>query len=318
MRPLVSILVPCYNAAPWLRATLESALAQADAGPLEIIVVDDGSRDDSVAIAREFEPRGVRVHTQTNHGAAAARNAAYAVSRGEFIQYLDADDLLAPGKIAAQLARAAREPAGTTFTGRWGRFTSDPAQAVFRDDNPLSADLAPQEFFLRYGSHDCMMHPAAWLLPRAVAESAGPWDERLSLNDDGEYFARVVSASARLAYCPDAVSLYRSGLPGSLSGQRSCKHLESAHLALQLIVDEMTLLDDSPAMRRAAADLAQRFAYDYYPAGPALVADAENLARSLGGSQLRPLGGRTFQWLSRLLGWKLARRLQVRAGHFSS
>lgn len=317
--PLVSILIPCYNAAPWLAATLESALAQAGEGfALEVIVVDDGSRDASVALARSFEPRGVRVLTQANAGAAAARNAAYAASRGDFIQFLDADDLLAPGKIAAQLARATREPAGTALTGRWGRFTDDPTRATFRGDNPLCSDLAPRDFFLRYGSHDCMMHPAAWLLPRTVADSAGPWDERLSLNDDGEYFARVVAASTHLAYCADAVSFYRSGLPTSLSGQRSRKHLESAHLALQLVVDEMTLLDDSPAMRRAAADLAQRFAYDYYPAAPDLVADAENLARSLGGSSLRPLGGRSFQVLSRVIGWKLARRLQVATGRFAA
>ena len=314
--PRVSILVPCYNAAPFLHSTLESALAQTDAGAIEVIVVDDGSRDDSLAIARRFEPRGVRVIAQTNHGASAARNAAFAASRGEFIQFLDADDLLAPGKIAAQLARAAREPSGTIFTGRWGRFTDDPAHAAFHDANPLFADLAPRDYLVRYGSHDCMMHPAAWLLPRAIVESAGPWDERLSLNDDGEFFARIVTACEHVAYCTDAVSLYRSALPTSLSAQRSRKHLESAHLALQLIVDEMTLLEDSAAMRAAAADLAQRFAYDYYPAAPDLVADAENLARSLGGSTLRPLGGLGFALLRRVVGWKLARRAQVALGKF--
>jgi glycosyltransferase involved in cell wall biosynthesis len=314
--PRISILVPCYNAAPFLGATLESALAQSDAGSLEIIVVDDGSRDTSLAIAREFEPRGVRVIAQANRGASAARNTAFAASRGEFIQFLDADDLLAPGKIAAQLARAAREPAGTVFTGRWGRFTADPSRAAFHDGNPLFADLTPRDYLARYGSNDCMMHPAAWLLPRAIVESAGPWDERLSLNDDGEFFARIVAASTNVAYCPDAVSLYRSALPTSLSAQRSRNHLESAHLSLQLIVDEMTLLDDNPEMRRAAADLAQRFAYDYYPAAPHLVRDAENLARSLGGSTLRPLGGRGFAALSRIVGWKLARRLQVLGDKF--
>lgn len=314
--PRISILVPCYNAAPFLRATLESALAQTGAGALEVVVVDDGSRDDSLAIARTFEARGVRVLAQPNRGASAARNAAFAASRGEFIQFLDADDLLARGKIAAQLARATREPAGAAFTGRWGRFTDEPARAEFRDDNPLFADLTPSDYLVRYGAHDCMMHPAAWLLPRAIVDSAGPWEERLSLNDDGEFFARVVAAASRVAYCADAVSLYRSALPTSLSAQRSRRHLESAHLALQLIVDEMTLLDDGAAMRRAAADLAQRFAYDYYPAAPDLVRDAENLARSLGGSALRPLGGRSFTALSRVVGWKLARRVQVALGKF--
>ena len=68
--PFVSILIPCYNAAPWLAATLESALAQTGAA-IEIIVVDDGSTDGSVAVAQTYEPRGVRVIRQSNAGASA-------------------------------------------------------------------------------------------------------------------------------------------------------------------------------------------------------------------------------------------------------
>lgn len=311
--PTVSIIVPCYNAAHWLAAALESCLAQTGAA-LDIVVVDDGSTDDSLAIAHRFADRGVTVLAQPNRGAAAARNRGLEVARGEFIQFLDADDLLAPGKIAAQLARAAHEPAGTAFTAHWWRFVEDPARPEYDEPNPLLADLSPRDYLIRYGSENCMMHPAAWLLPRALVASAGPWDERLSLNDDGEFFARIVTAAARIAYCADARSFYRSGLPGNLSSQRHRRHLESAHLALQLIVDEMTLLEDSPAMRRAAADLAQRFAYEYYPTAPDLVADAEQLARSLGGSTFRPLGSKAFLALRPLVGWKLARRLEILLG----
>lgn len=313
--PLVSIIIPCYNAACWLGETLDSAFAQTWSNK-EIILVDDGSTDDSLTVARRYEARGLRLLTQPNRGAAAARNSGLAAARGDFIQFLDADDLLAPDKIAAQLARAVREPVGTVFTAHWGRFIADPAQAHFHDANPLFADLSPRNYLMRYSSHDCMMHPGAWLLPRAIVESAGPWDERLSLNDDGEFFARIVTASARVAYCPDAVSLYRSALPSSLSAQRRREHLESAHLALQLIVDEITLLENSDEMRHAAANLAQRFAFDYYPAAPDLVRGAENLARSLGGATVVALGGPTFRALRRVVGWKLARRLQVLLGKF--
>ncbi len=95
MKPLVSILIPCYNAEAWLAQTLESALAQTWS-PTEIIVVDDGSKDRSLEIAKAFEPRGVKVISQHNQGASAARNRAFQESQGDFIQYLDADDLLAP------------------------------------------------------------------------------------------------------------------------------------------------------------------------------------------------------------------------------
>ena len=313
--PLVSILIPCHNAAPFLGAALESCLAQTWT-PCEVIVVDDGSTDGSQAVAARYAGRGVRLQSQSKQGAAAARNAALRAAQGDYLQYLDADDLLAPGKITAQLERAACEPSGAVLTGRWGRFQSDPACPIFTDSNPLFADLSGREYLVRYGSYDCMMHPAAWLVPRAIAIQAGPWDEKLSLNDDGEYFARIVAHAPSIVYCADAVSLYRSSLPGSLSQQRTPRHLSSASRALIQIVSVMLTLEDSPQMRRAAADLCQRFAYDYYPASPEFTRAAEVRVRELGGSKYAPLGGLGFQLLRRLVGWKLARRLQAFLGKF--
>lgn len=313
--PLVSILIPCHNAAPFVAATLDSAFAQTWANR-EVILVDDGSTDDSLAVARRFESQGLRLRTQPNRGAAAARNAALREARGQWIQFLDADDLLHPEKLERQMAMAATAPRGTVLTARWGRFATDPAQVTFPSANPLFADLGPTAFLQAWATHDCMMHPAAWLVPRALADAAGPWDERLSLNDDGEYFARVVAAAADIRWCGEAVSYYRSGLGGSLSAQRSRRHLESAFLALQLIIAHMQRREDSAAMRQAAAHLCQRFAYDYYPAAPDLVRTAEDLAHRLGGSDLAPLGGRGFQLARRIIGWKAARRLQVACGRF--
>src|SRR5262249_31339743 len=100
--PTVSILIPAFNAERWIGDTLRSALSQTWPSK-EIIVVDDGSTDRTVEIARKFEPEGVRVFTQKNQGAAAARNKAYSLSKGDYIQWLDADDLLAPDKIERQL-----------------------------------------------------------------------------------------------------------------------------------------------------------------------------------------------------------------------
>ncbi len=315
--PLVSILVPCHNAGPYVAATLESAFAQTWPA-CEVILVDDGSTDDSLAVARRYEVRGLQIITQPNRGAAAARNAALRAARGESIQFLDADDLLHPEKIARQMAAATGAPARTVFTARWGRFAVDPAEVSYPSENPLFADLPPRSFLQAWASRDCMMHPAAWLVPRAVADAAGPWDERLSLNDDGEYFTRVVGAAAAVRWCGEAVSYYRSGLAGSLSAQRSRRHLDSAFLALRLITVHLQNLEDASAMRQAAADLCQRFAYDYYPAAPDLVRAAEKMARSFGGSALAPLGGRGFRLTSRLVGWRIARRLQVACGRFPS
>ena len=89
MKPLVSILIPAYNAQKWIADTLRSALDQTWESK-EIIVVDDGSTDRTLEVARRFEAQGVRVFAQENQGAAAARNKAFSLSRGEYIQWLDA------------------------------------------------------------------------------------------------------------------------------------------------------------------------------------------------------------------------------------
>ncbi len=103
MQPLVSILIPAYNSQEWLADTLESAIAQTWPRK-EIIVVDDGSRDHTAEVARRFTSKEVAVVTTKNQGAAAARNHAMRLSQGDYIQWLDADDLLAPEKVERQIA----------------------------------------------------------------------------------------------------------------------------------------------------------------------------------------------------------------------
>lgn len=309
--PLVSILVPCYNAAPWLPITLESALGQTWP-QVEIIVVDDGSTDDSLGLARSFESRGVRVLSQRNAGASAARNRALREASGDFFQFLDADDLLSPGKIAAQMELLRERPAGALASCAWGRFTDDPTNARFVDES-VFRDFAPLDFLVLAAETGAMMHPSAWLVPRDVAQRAGPWDESLSLNDDGEYFCRVLLASSGIAYCADAEakSFYRSGLPGSLSQQRSDGARRSQFHSVELIERQLRAVEDSPRIRRAGANLYQRFVHDFYPEPVSLMRLATERAALLGGSTLEapPMGPKTAA-LARFVGWKAVWRLK--------
>lgn len=309
MTPLVSILIPAYNAAPWLAQTIDSALAQTHAR-CEVIVVDDGSTDTTLEIAQTRAPLGVRVLTQANAGAAASRNRAFAFAQGDFIQYLDADDVLSPGKISAQLALLAARAPGMLATCRWGRFVDDPGQARFVDDD-VFANFTPVDYLLLHTRDARMMHPAAWLVPRLVAQRAGPWDERLSLNDDGEYFARVALASAGIAFTPDpaAATYYRSGNRCSLSQRRSARALASLFLSVELVATHLTAAEDSTRTRQALADYWQRLAYELYPGDLATSRTAARRARELGGSQLAPPFGARQRRLARVLGWRLVRRL---------
>src|ERR1035437_7664048 len=220
----------------------------------EIIVVDDGSTDSTLAVARSYESREVRVLSQANSGASAARNRALQLARGDFIQYLDADDLLSPEKIAAQLTVLHARAPGILATCRWGRFEDDPARARFVDA-VVFRHFPPVDYLLPHTREARMMHPGAWLVPRNVADRAGPWDERLSLNDDGEYFARVVLASAGIVFTPDpAAAYYRSGIGGSLSQRRSPRALASLALSVELVAAHLAAAEDSDRTRQALAD----------------------------------------------------------------
>ena len=177
MKPLVSILIPAYNAAEWIADTLESAVAQTWAHK-EIIVVDDGSKDETLAIARRWVSRGVTVVPQQNAGAAAARNMALSLSRGDFIQWLDADDLLAPDKIARQMEAQQHHGPRTLLSAAWGRFMYRPSRAEFIP-TPLWADLPPVEWLIRKMAQNLHMQTATWLVSRELTEAAGPWNTRL-------------------------------------------------------------------------------------------------------------------------------------------
>lgn len=309
MKPLVSIVVPAWNAGRWLEETLNSALGQTWPA-IEIIVVDDGSTDDTLDIARRFESPRVRVVTQVNAGASAARNHGLRLAQGDYIQFLDADDLLAPDKIAAQMVRFQSGPMSVLSAGPWARFSTDPSAAIVTPEENWR-DLPSAEWLCLNFSGKGMMPPAAWLCARALLERAGPWNETLSLNDDGEYFSRVIAVSDGVIFCAGALSYYRSGLPGSLSRTRSRRAWDSAFRSQLASASHLLTLEDSDRTRRACANLFIRLARAMYPDCRDIVAACERQASDHGGSDLEPEGGRGFRLASRFIGWKLTRRLQV-------
>jgi glycosyltransferase involved in cell wall biosynthesis len=309
MDPLVSIIVPCYNAAPWLEAAIASARAQTWRR-LEIIVVDDGSTDGSGELAERLEGADMQVIRQKNAGQCAAFNSGLRRAQGDFIEYLDADDLLSPEKIAVQLCRLRDLPPRWIASGAWARFSKDTAEAVFAPED-VWRDFSPVDWLIASWEGGGMMHGAAWLIPRAVADTAGPWNEQLTLINDLDYFTRLLLASDGIAFCPSARTFYRSNVAGSLSGRTSRKAWESAFLATRLSSDLLLSREDSPRTRHACAVNYQRLVHSAYPSVPDLVAAAEKRIGELGGCELAPGGGAVFQRLMNLFGWKIARRAQA-------
>ncbi len=305
--PLVSILIPCFNAGAFVAQAIESSIGQTWPAK-ETIVVNDGSGDDSVAIARGYEAQGVKVVDQPNKGASAARNTALSIARGEYVQFLDADDLLAPDKIETQMRRLSQLGKGALASGAWARFFRSPEDAVF---TPFAnwRDLSGVEFLQLHYEQGCMMHPAAWLAPRRLLDRAGGWDESLSLNDDGEYFARVMLLADSIAFCPEARSYYRSGQEGTLSGRNDERAMSSLYRSVELTLDGLLAADRSPRTLAAAAYAWKWTSYELYPASPELSKAADERCRLLGGSDRAvPMGG-SIRLAGKILGWRLAKRL---------
>lgn len=316
MQPLVSILIPTYNAEQWLVETLESALAQTWKN-IEIIVVDDGSTDNTPAVIRQYESSRVKAIRQKNQGQSAAENRALQEAQGDFIQYLDADDLLAPDKIERQIELLKNKDAPFVASGEWARFYQSPAEAKFSPE-PVWADMTPIDWLICSWEGGGMMHGAAWLIPRPIVEKAGPWNQDLSLINDFDYFSRVLLASQGVKFCWGAKTYYRSGLNNNLSGARSRKALESAFQSLMLGTNALLAEENSPRTRHASATAFQRFIYATYPDALDLVELAAAKVRAFGGTDLKPGGGKVFQALAHTIGWKSTKKFQKFYYHWKS
>lgn len=312
MPPRVSVLIPCFNAEKVVGETLDSVFRQTWPN-IEVILVDDGSEDGSVAEAQRFASRGLTILRQPNRGASAARNAAFSASSGELIQFLDCDDIIDPSKISIQMDRLGHNRT-CVASAEWGRFYHDPREVVFKPE-PVWADMDPVDWLVgARADGQGMLFPALWLIPRPVAAAAGPWDEDLTLGDDGEYFTRIVLAADRVLFCEGARCRYRSGIPSSLSGRRSPASFASAFRVLDLCESHMRAREDSGRVRHGLALSWQHLAHSAYPYDPVLAERALTRARAVHDVIVQPDGGRAFKLATRLVGWRTARRLQVASG----
>lgn len=197
--PTVSVITPCYNGGRFLRATIDSVLGQT-LPVLEMIVVDDGSTDDSAAIAESFGGP-VRVIRQANQGESVARNVAIREARGEYLQFLDADDLLAPDAIEKKAAAVSGHP-GAVAVSRVAFFTDDPTR-------PTQVGYLPGNEWFPHIIGSNFGAPHAWLAPRETVLAVSGFDASLRWFEDWELWTRVALMQPRLVPVDHAGALYR-------------------------------------------------------------------------------------------------------------
>jgi glycosyltransferase involved in cell wall biosynthesis len=193
--PSVSVVIPCFNQAQYLAEAIESVLAQT-LSPVEVVLVDDGSEDNSYEVAGRYE-KVIRMRQQ-NKGVAAARNAGWKATAAEYLVFLDADDRLLPEALEIGV-RALSPRLQVAFVSGWSRDIRGDGKVL----EGLRQPLVAQDHYLRL-LEDCFIWSGSSIVYRRSAlEAVGGFDESLTAADDYDLYLRM--ARRFPVYCHDAV-----------------------------------------------------------------------------------------------------------------
>lgn len=303
--PLVSICIPAFNSEKWIKESVKSALDQTWQNK-EIIIVDDGSTDNTYSIIKSFESEIVKIYRQENKGSCAARNLAFDKSSGDYIQWLDADDILDPYKIEIQMSYALKDKDPLIlYCGKYGKFRQNLRKARFTD-NSLWQDLTPYNWMLLFLGDVLMTQPGAWLINRQLIELTGRWNEALIKNQDGEYIFRLVSKSRFIKFTPEAKMYYRTGIPGSISKTYNEKAVSSVFQAIKNCIEILSSYSNTPESKDAIINALNVFLKNNYYSKSESIKEAMFLLKRYNGSFSYPEENYLFSTVKKLFGLNTA------------
>lgn len=222
MKPLVSIIIPTYNRAHLIKETIDSVLAQTYMN-WECIIIDDRSNDVTKAILDEYSTIDNRFiiickPIELKQGASVSRNFGLKLARGEYIQFLDSDDILADNKIEEQVKILLNESNFTISTCKWGRFNEIKEPISFYENKRDYINFSnAKDYFDLIGLYGSFFPPLNFLMSKELINFSGYWNESLSMNDDGEFFFRLILNSDKIIFSEKTYVLYRDSSINNLS-----------------------------------------------------------------------------------------------------
>ncbi len=278
MNTLVSVIIPTYNCVEFVSDALDSVLSQ-DYSPIEVIVVDDGSTDGTREVLGRYGDR-INVFQQQNGGPAAARNLAVSKSKGEYLAFLDGDDLWLPGKLAVQMAYITSHPDARVVYGDWLVWRPDATghyaplnKAPPRDDFALDEGNSGWAY-ARLISHDCILHIIATVIHRSVFDRVNGFDESFRTGSDYDFWVRV-SRHFPITKLRRTVAVYRQN---ATSITYRIRRENNGYRLLKRAIDSWGLRDeagnlaDRRAVHRRLSDLAFMHGYRHFWSGDPRVA----------------------------------------------
>jgi len=250
--PLVSVIIPCYNAEKWVADAINGILRQTYS-PIEIIVIDDGSTDGSLDVIRSFGDR-VRYETGPNRGGSAARNRGFALSRGEYVMFHDADDWISEETIA-RLVEGIEGTENTLVWCDWYIYKETPegpsvTPGWYTQTTPKGVDHLLDWF---EGWHP-VLHAILW--PRQVIVNIGGWDERLKQEQDMDVYARALIHGVTVKKVMGATAYWRHASPNAVHLGRTSASMYSR---FEFINKMEAALTEQDRLRRYEMHLARLY-----------------------------------------------------------
>ncbi|MEW5860943.1 MAG: glycosyltransferase [Cyanobacteriota bacterium] len=259
MKKLVSVIVPCFNAEKWLKEAIDSCLNQTYS-EIEIIVIDDGSTDNSLEILKNYNGK-IIFESGPNKGGNHARNRGFALSKGDYIQYLDADDYLLPEKIERQVNFFGETGADVVYED-WRYQHHLPDGTIFLDEIQV---CGYQEDILESLLRNWWTTPGAILIKRSIVEKCGGWDENLKVGQDRDFIIRMAIDGAKFVYLPGCYSIYRKYGDVTVSSSNRSLWLEHHSLVLEKAEYTLAAMDRlPPRYKQALAQSYVSMASDFY------------------------------------------------------
>lgn len=199
--PAASVIIPCYNSAKYLGEAIESVLTQSWPD-FEIIIIDDGSTDNTAYVSQSFCDPRVHYIYQENKGLSAARNTGIRHSSGKYIAFLDADDVFLPHKLEVQLAYLEKHPEVGLVAGGYSRI--DTEGRVLYEVKPAPGTVFPEDLLVR---SSFPIHAA--LVRQTWVERVGCFDETLPAAEDWDFFCRLALLGCPMHWMDNTVCAYR-------------------------------------------------------------------------------------------------------------
>jgi len=263
----VSVIIPTFNRGNVIGETLESVRAQT-LTEWECIVVDDGSSDDTEELMKtyqEMDPRFtfIKRPTERNKGACTCRNIGLEHAKGEYIQFLDSDDLISNNKLEEQVKRL--ESIGDLYaisTCRWEYFTNFDQNQIRYSNKPTYKNFeSPLQLLDVFGSCTTYIPQHVYLMSKALIDKAGPWSEQLVVNQDGEFFVRVLIRSSRIIFATTAYAYYRTSTGGNistLSNEKKARGMVESWQLIDLLIQEKFGVANHAYVKQAKTGLSKR------------------------------------------------------------